>query len=122
MVENDKIVIISTTGPENQEKATLPFVVATAAQSMDTKVVVILQASAVFLAKKGIAENVNAPGFLPLKQLIETFIELGGELDLCSPCIKERHIKVEELVDGSKIIAAGTVVSEVLSAKAVLNY
>lgn len=122
MSETEKLVIISTTGPEYQEKATLPFVVATAAQSVDAHVVVILQASAVLLSKKGIAENVNAPGLLPLKQLMDTFIELGGDLLICSPCIKERHIADNELIEGAKPIAAGTVVTEVLSAKATLTY
>jgi len=122
MSENEKIVIISTTGPEYQEKATLPFVVGTAAQTVDAEVTIILQAAAVLLAKKGIAENVNSPGLLPLKQLLDTFIELGGQLLICSPCIKERHITEEELVAGAKPIAAGTVVTEVLSSKAVLTY
>ena len=122
METTDKIVVISTTGPEFQEKATLPFVVATAAQTVDTHVVIILQASAVLLAKKGIAGNVNSPGLMPLKQLMDTFIELGGELLICNPCIKERHITEDELVAGAKPIAAGTVVTEVLSAKAVLTY
>jgi predicted peroxiredoxin len=122
MSEIEKIVIISTTGPEFQEKATLPFVVATAAQTVDAKATIILQASAVLLAKKGIAENVNAPGLLPLKKLMETFLELGGELLICNPCIKERHITEEDLIPGAKAIAAGTVVTEVLSAKAVLTY
>ena len=122
MSEIEKIVIISTTGPEFQEKATLPFVVATAAQATDVNVVIILQASSVLLAKKGMAENVNAPGLMPLKQLMDTFIEMGGELLICSPCIKERHITESDLVTGAKPIAAGTVVTEVLSAKAVLTY
>jgi uncharacterized protein involved in oxidation of intracellular sulfur len=122
METTDKIVVISTTGPEFQEKATLPFVVATAAQTVDTHVVIILQASAVLLAKKGMAQNVNAPGLMPLKQLLDTFIELGGELLICNPCIKEMHISEDELVTGAKPIAAGTVVTEVLSAKAVLTY
>ncbi|NLV18125.1 MAG: sulfur reduction protein DsrE [Bacteroidetes bacterium] len=122
MSETDKLVIISTTGPEYQEKATLPFVVATAAQSVDAHVVIILQASAVLLAKKGIAKNVAAPGLLPLNQLMDTFIELGGELLICSPCIKERKISESELVEGAKPVAAGSVVTEVLSAKASLTY
>ncbi len=122
MSGQEKIVIISTTGPEFQEKATLPFVVATAAQTVDVKVIVILQASAVLLAKQGMAENVNAPGLMPLKQLMDTFLELGGELQVCSPCIKERNIGEGNLVEGAVTIAAGTVVSEVLSAKAVLTY
>jgi len=122
MSTEEKIVIISTIGPENQEKATLPFVVATAGQSMDVNVVIILQASAVLLAKKGAAEHVNAQGLMPLKKLMDTFIELGGQLLLCSPCIKERFINENDLVSGSKLIAAGTVISEVLSAKTVLTY
>ncbi|MDY0103814.1 MAG: DsrE family protein [Lentimicrobium sp.] len=122
METSEKLVIISTIGPENQEKATLPFVIATAAQTVDTEVVMILQASAVLLAKKGAAENVNAQGLMPLKKLMDTFIELGGQLLLCSPCIKERFIKEEELIPGSKLVAAGTVVEEVLSAKATLTY
>ena len=122
MAENEKLVIISTTGPENQEKATLPFVVATAAQTVDVEVVLILQASAVLLAKKGAAENVNAQGLMPLKKLMDTFIEMGGRLLLCSPCIKERFIKEEDLFPGSQLVAAGIVVEEVMSAKSVLTY
>jgi len=122
MNDSEKIVIISTIGPENQEKATLPFVIATAGQSMDVHVVLILQASAVLLAKKGNAENVNAQGLMPLKKLMETFIELGGELLLCSPCVKERFIQEADLIAGSKLVAAGTVIDEILSAKSVVTY
>ncbi len=123
MAQNEKIVIIVTSGPENQEKVTLPFVMATAAQTMDVEVTVILQAAAVLLAKKGgCGENVHAPGLMPLKQLMDTFIELGGKLLLCTPCVKERGMKREELMEGSQLIAAGTVISEVLEAKSVLTY
>jgi len=45
MAEIEKLVIISTTGPENQEKATLPFVIATAAQTVDAVVVVMFEFS-----------------------------------------------------------------------------
>lgn len=122
METNEKIVIISTTGSENPEKATLPFVVATAAQSMDIEVTVILQSEAVLLTKKGEAEKVKAKGLLPLKELLDTFIELEGKLMLCSPCVKERNISKEELIEGSELIAAGTVVTEVMSATNVINY
>jgi len=122
MATTEKLVIISTTGPDNIEKATLPFVVATAAQTLDAQVVIILQASAVLLAKKGMAENVNAQGFMPLKKLMDTFMEFGGKLFICSPCIKERAIQPEDLIEGSQIVAAGTVAEEVLSATSALTY
>jgi len=122
MVENEKLVIISTVGGENPEKATLPFVLATAAQASDVEVVVILQSHAVMLAKHGEAEKVNAKGFLPIKELIETYISLGGILLLCSPCLKERNITKDVLINGSSVIAAGTVVTEVMSATSVVTY
>ncbi len=121
MEANEKIVIISTVGPDNQEKATLPFVLATASQSMDVEVTVILQADAVLLAKKGEAEKVKAKGLMPLKELMATFLELEGKLLLCSPCVKERGIQ-DELIQGSELIAAGTVVTEVLSSSATVTY
>lgn len=122
MEAKEKIVIISTIGKENPEKATLPFVLATAALATDVNVAVILQSNSVMLAKKGEAEDVKATGLLPLKELLDTFIELKGNLYLCSPCVKEREIKDDELIEGSEIIAAGTVVTEVLSATSVVTY
>ena len=122
MAENEKLVIISTIGDENPEKATLPFVLATAAQATDVDVVVILQSNSVVIAKLGEAEKINAKGFMPMKDLLEAFISAGGSLLLCSPCLKERNISKEELIIGSSIIAAGTVVSEVMSAKSVVTY
>jgi predicted peroxiredoxin len=122
MTEIEKLVIISTNGDENPEKATLPFVLATAAQASDVEAVVILQSNAVVLAKQGEAEKVNAKGFMPAKQLIEAYISSGGQLLVCSPCMKVRNIAKEDLIDGSLIIAAGTIVSEVLSARSVVTY
>lgn len=122
MATTEKMVLISTTGIDNPEKAILPFVVAAAALTVDAEVVIILQAAAVMLAKNGIAETVNVPGFMPLKKLLDTFIEMGGRLLLCTPCVKERQISSDDLIPGSKLIAAATIVDETLSAKAVLTY
>jgi predicted peroxiredoxin len=122
MGTDEKLVIISTVGNENPEKATLPFVIGAAAQATDVEVVIILQSNSVVLAKQGEAEKVVAKGLMPVKTLIETYVEMGGKLLLCSPCLKERNITKDDLIDGCEIIAAGTVVSEVMSAKSVLTY
>ena len=122
MAKNEKLVIISTIGEENPEKATLPFVLATAAQASDVEVVVIFQANSVVLAKKGEVEKINAKDFMPLKDLFEAYVTAAGKFLLCSPCLKARNIAKEELINGTSIIAAGTVVSEVMSAKSVVTY
>jgi predicted peroxiredoxin len=120
--KEDKIVIIATHGAEDPERATLPFVVANAAQAMDTKAVVILQGYAVTLARKGEVEHIFAAGLAPLKELVDNYLKLGGELLVCTPCIKQRQIAPEMLIEGAKPIAAARVVAECLEAKATLNY
>jgi predicted peroxiredoxin len=121
-MSSSKLLIISTVGQENPEKAVLPFVLATASQSMNVEVVMFLQSSAVMLARKGEAEKVKAEGFLALDILLQTVIDMGGKIYLCSPCIRERKLTAEDLVEGIEIGAAGTLVDEVMTAKSVVTY
>ncbi|HPG73493.1 MAG TPA: DsrE family protein [Bacteroidales bacterium] len=118
----EKIVIISTKGPHDPETATIAFVMAAAAQTNDYAVTVILQSDAVWLAKKGEVEKIHAPALMPLAELMNNFLGQNGQLMLCSPCLKERNIGKDDLIDNSTIIAAGTVIDEITSAKAVLTY
>ncbi|MBE3588088.1 MAG: DsrE family protein [Thermoanaerobacteraceae bacterium] len=118
----EKIVYLATHGGDNPEKATMPFVLATAAQAMDVDAVIGLQFDGVFLAKKGYADSVHAGGFPPLKELLDTFLKEGGTLYVCSPCLKERQIAEGDLIEGAEIAAAATLTDEILSAKATLVY
>ena len=118
----EKIVIIATHGGEDPERACLPFVLANASLAMDTKAVVILQGAAVTLAKKGCYEHVFAAGLPPLKGLVVSFVELGGTLLVCSPCIQERQITPDMLVETAQPIKAARVVVELLDANATLSY
>ena len=121
---SEKIMYIATKAGEDPEKAAMPFVMAIAALAMDMEATVCLQGNGVYLAQKGYAEHMPKPGgFPPLKELLGSFIELGGKLLVCVPCIKERHIdENEDLVEGSRITAAGALNLEAIAADAVLVY
>ena len=119
---SEKIVIIATHGGEDPEKACLPFVVANAALAMDVQVTVILQSMGVMLAKKECYDHVFAAGFDPLKKMVDSFIEFGGQLFICIPCIESRKITPDLLIEKAQLVKAGKVVQEVLEANAVLNY
>lgn len=118
----EKIVIFATHGNEDPERASLPFVAGNAALAMDVAVTVILQSTGVILAKKGCYEHVFAAGLDPLKKLVDTFLEFGGKLLICIPCIEERQITPDMLVEKAEPAKAGRVIQEVLEANAVLNY
>ena len=78
--EKEKIVLVATHAGEDPERATFPFLVANAAQSMDVEAVVVLQGNGVYLGKKGYAEGVTFPGLTPLKTLVDNFVANGGKL------------------------------------------
>jgi uncharacterized protein involved in oxidation of intracellular sulfur len=120
--KQEKMVVIATHGGEHPQRASLPFMMANAALIMDAEVTVVLQDTAVTLAKKGCYEHIFAANMPPLKELVDTFIELGGLLLVCMPCIDERQIELEMLVDTAKPVKAGRVVIEILAANVVLSY
>jgi predicted peroxiredoxin len=121
--KNGKIILMCTHGPEDSERATIPFVIATAAQASDIPVLVGFQVNGVMLARKGCAEHVFAAGFPPLKELMDIYLENGGELFVCGPCVQSRKINPEEeFISGAKIVNAATFAKEISEAVNVLVY
>lgn len=120
----EKILYIGTCAGENPEKAAMPFVMANASLAMDMEAVIALQGNAVHLAQKGYAEKMTRPGgFPPVAKLLSEFLELGGRLLVCVPCIKERNIDEKtDLMEGVATTAAGALNVEATEAEAVFVY
>lgn len=117
-----KLVVIATHGAEDPEKATIPFVMANAALASDMEAVVILQSTAVMLAMRDHARHIHSDAFPPLQELIKTYTELGGKILACVPCLKSRGITEDQLIEGTRLVAATTVVNEAIDADATLTY
>ena len=122
MAEAEKMVYIVTHAGEDPERATFPFMLATAAQAMEVEAVVALQGVSVFLAKKGYVDHIMAAGLPALKDLVDNFLEAGGKLLICTPCVKDRNIEESDLIEGAELIAAARLNQEILSANATLVY
>ena len=124
MAEKEKkILYIATHGGEDPEKASMPYVMACAALAMDIKVTIALQGNGVYLAREGYADNVLPGGGFPhVKELIKTFMELGGKMLVCVPCIKARNIGEADLIDGVEITAAGALNIEAMGSGTVFVY
>jgi len=120
--KSEKLIIFGTHGPEDPERATLPFVIGNAALVMEVKVTIMLQGTAVIVAKKGCYEHVFAAGLPPLKELLDSFIEQGGTLLVCTPCIQERKITPDMLIETAKPVKAGRAVMEIMESNATMTY
>ncbi len=121
--KEEMVMFICTHAGDNPEKAAIPFVMGSAALAMDVKAIVVLQEDGVQLARKGYAEHMTKPGgFEPLTKLITDFLELGGELKVCVPCIKARNITESDLIDKAQTTAAGQLITDSLKANSVFTY
>jgi len=120
--KQEKVLYIATHAGEDPERASLPFVLGLAALAMDVEAVVALQGTGVYLAKKGVMENVFAAGLPPLKELMDNFRELGGRLWVCTPCINERKILESDLIEGAEVMAAAKLTQALLESSASLVY
>lgn len=83
----DAYAVILASGPaDGGKRATLALAAACTAQAMDLDTIVYLLGDGAHWAYEGHAEQVHAPGFPALAELMESFVEAGGELLLCSAC------------------------------------
>ena len=102
----------ATHGREDPERATLPFIVANVAASADQEAIVLLTIEGVWLATKGYADAIHHEGMPPLREVIESLLEGGGQIWACGACTKPRGITDEHLIEGARIISAADFVAE----------
>jgi len=85
---NDCVVILTSGQEDAGKRATLAFSLACTAQSMDRASYVFMIGDGVHWAYEGHGDGVQVAGFPALNELIETFVELGGVIFVCSTCDK----------------------------------
>ena len=120
--EKQKIVYIFTAAGDRAEDAVTGFTLANVTLSMEHDVTIILLGEGTLLALKGYSQTVHAPERLPLTDLMESFLESGGKLLVCLPCIKGRKMGLEDLIDGCEATTAVMVNEEVLEANKVVSF
>lgn len=117
---SDKLIFTCTSGPDDPERATLPFVAANIAATAGQDAVVLCTIDAVWLGIAGKRAPVASPGLPTLPALFDEFVGNGGKVWLCGACTKPRGIGEDVLSPGANIVGAAKVVEEVtLGAKVV---
>ncbi len=117
-----KLVINCTHGREDAERATLPFVVGNVAASADQEVVVFLTIEGVWNATRGYVDNIAKEGFQPLREVMQSFVNNGGQIWACGACTKPRGITEADLVDGARIVTAASAVEYLASGASAMSF
>ena len=92
---SQSLTIMLMSGTEDGGKrATLAFVAALSAAAMERPVQVFLAGDGAIWGDPDQADRVEMPGFPPLTELIQEYLDLGGALLVCSTC--ERFCSARE--------------------------
>ncbi|HXI82165.1 MAG TPA: DsrE family protein [Verrucomicrobiae bacterium] len=111
----------ATHGQDDQERATLPFIIANVAASADQEAIVLLTIEGVWLATKGYADTIHHEGLPPLREVLDSLLASGGQVWACSACTKPRGITDGDLIAGAKIVTAANFIEEVANGAAVVS-
>ena len=117
-----KLMVNCTHGREDAERATLPFVVGNVAASADQEVVVLLTIEGVRNATRGYADDICKEGFQPLREVMQSFVNNGGQIWACGACAKPRGITEADLMDGARIVTAASAVEYLASGASTLSF
>jgi len=60
------------------------------------------------------ADDIHEEGFAPLKELMQSFVEAGGTILVCSPCFNKRQLDENNLVAGATIVGGAKLVDFLL--------
>lgn len=100
-----ELVVVITHGPE-EELSSVGFTVANGGLTAGLNVAIFLTSSAVDIVRRRAADMTHVQPLEPLKSLVDDFIERGGELWACTPCVKARGYEQEDLIKGVVITGA----------------
>src|SRR2546428_9518529 len=111
-----------THAKDNQDKATVAFVLANAAVGSGKETLVFLSVEGVRLAQKGYADDIREEGFTPLRELMENFAKARGTIHVCSPCFKKRKLDENNLVAAATIVRGPKLVEFLSAGSPCLSY
>jgi predicted peroxiredoxin len=121
VVTMSKVLLISTHFDDNLEVATMPWAVGNAALAENKDVTIYLQGLAVREAQRGGTKGLRFPPFPSLETLQKAFIDNGGHVYVCAPCMKAHSVDVDDLIEGAEPGGAAFLVDLAENA-AVFNY
>jgi len=120
--DTQRLVYIFTAAGDRAEDAVTGFTLANVAISMEHEVTIVLLGEGTLLALKGYSETVHTPERLPHKELMTSFLKNGGKILACRPCMKARHMEMDQMVEGVVGTTAVMVHDAIIEADKVISF
>lgn len=121
---NRYTVILASGAEDGGKRATLALSMACTALTMDQNTLLFLVGDGSYWAYQGHADGIQIDGFPSLDELLESFVDLGGNLSVCSTCNQAmcytsgRHDKALTLRPEVQVQGMATVMAHLLQGRA----
>jgi len=115
------LVVVVTHGIES-EKSSVAFTIANGGITAGLRVAVFLTSSGVDLARKGALECAHVAPLDPLARLVRDFLERGGALWACTPCVRSRGYGDSDLIEGAVVTGASRMHELIAAGAATLSF
>lgn len=101
MSDEEKVMIVMTSGPDTPRRCATPFFMAITAAALDKEVVMFFTIDGTLLLKKGMAETiVPKEGGQPVSFYLEQAIDLDIKFYACSASTELHGIDASDLIEG----------------------
>jgi predicted peroxiredoxin len=106
----------------DHELSSVAFTIANGGMTAGLKVFVFLTSAGVDLVRKRAIDSTHVAPLDPLAALVKDFLQRGGTLWACTPCVKARGYSQEDLIEGTIITGAGLMHEQLKSGAATLSF
>lgn len=122
MPESSKELVVLMTRGADHELSSVAFTIANGGITAGFKVYAFLTSAAVDLVRKRAVELAQVAPLDPLKKLIDDFVQRGGTLWACPPCVKSRGYTQDDFIEGVVIVGASAMHERLMAGAASLSF
>jgi predicted peroxiredoxin len=122
-MDEDKVLIVMTSGPDTPRRCATPFFMATLAAAMDYDVTMFFTIDGALLLKKGLAKTIHPKkGGKSVDEFLQEAVEAGVKLTACSASLELHDLKPEDLIDGVRMVGGASLWQMAEGMKTVLSF
>lgn len=122
MNDNTRDLVVVMTHGADHELSSVAFTVANGGITAGLKVSIFLTSAAVDLVRRHAIDTVHTSPLEPLASLVQDFLERGGTLWACTPCVKARGYAQSDLIEGVEITGASQMHELIKNGAATLSF
>ena len=119
--ETTDLIIVMTKGIYD-EISSVGLVIANGALTSGKSVGLFLTSSAIDLVRKNGVDHTQVHPMESVKDLLNSFMERGGDVWACPPCTKARGYDQDNLIDGVVIHGASVIMDRIKNGAATLTF